>query len=259
MEKQRKLSGFYTYLFIGGLGIASQYPLLLAEIEKISSQLPADLAITKELLVIQPLILNVVLMLITLIIGYSLAHKVRLKSALIHEQQFFPALQSGLKAGIIGGAVMTLIILVFDLFFHRSIPDGHLDMFQPPNWLKLLAGLLYGGIVEELLMRWGIMTLIVFVLWKLFQRNRSTPSPHMYWISIIISAILFGLLHYSANVLAGPMTLIVWVRMILLNGLGGVIFGWLYWRKNLESAIVAHMVLHATWFIGKTVIYYVYV
>lgn len=259
METGRKLSGFFTYLFIGVLGIASQYPLFMVEIEKLSSQLPADLAIPKELLVIQPLIVNFVLMIVTLIIGYILAHKVQLRSALIHDQQFFPAFRSVLKAGIVGGMVMTLIILIFDLSFHQSIPDGHLDMFQPPNWIKLLAALLYGGVVEELLMRWGIMTLLVFLLWKLFQRNRSTPSPHMYWISIIISAILFGLLHYSANVLAGPMTFIVWVRMILLNGLGGVIFGWLYWRKNLESAIVAHMVLHATWFIGKTVIYYVYV
>jgi membrane protease YdiL (CAAX protease family) len=34
----------------------------------------------------------------------------------------------------------------------------------------------------------------------------------------------------------------------LLNGIGGVVFGWLYWKKGLESAMIAHfsadIVLH---------------
>jgi len=30
------------------------------------------------------------------------------------------------------------------------------------------------------------------------------------------------------------------VRAIVLNGLVGVIAGWLYWRRGLESAMVAH-------------------
>jgi len=25
-----------------------------------------------------------------------------------------------------------------------------------------------------------------------------------------------------------------------LNGIGGIIFGWLYWKKGLESAMISH-------------------
>jgi membrane protease YdiL (CAAX protease family) len=38
------------------------------------------------------------------------------------------------------------------------------------------------------------------------------------------------------------------IRAIVLNGIGGIIFGWLYWKKGLESAMIAHfsadIVLH---------------
>lgn len=30
------------------------------------------------------------------------------------------------------------------------------------------------------------------------------------------------------------------VQGLLLNSIGGVVFGWLYWRRGLEHAVVAH-------------------
>ncbi len=37
-------------------------------------------------------------------------------------------------------------------------------------------------------------------------------------------------------------------RALVLNGVGGVVFGWLYWRRGLLAAMVAHfsadVVLH---------------
>jgi len=32
--------------------------------------------------------------------------------------------------------------------------------------------------------------------------------------------------------------------MLVLNGLGGIVFGWLYWKDNLETAMIAHMMTH---------------
>jgi len=36
------------------------------------------------------------------------------------------------------------------------------------------------------------------------------------------------------------LTPLVVVRAIILNGIGGVVFGWLFWKKGIESAIIAH-------------------
>jgi membrane protease YdiL (CAAX protease family) len=38
------------------------------------------------------------------------------------------------------------------------------------------------------------------------------------------------------------------VRALLLNGIGGIVFGWLYWKRGLLAAMLAHfsadVVLH---------------
>jgi len=34
------------------------------------------------------------------------------------------------------------------------------------------------------------------------------------------------------------------VRTVVLNALGGVVFGWLFWRRNLETAMLAHAMAH---------------
>ena len=41
---------------------------------------------------------------------------------------------------------------------------------------------------------------------------------------------------------------VVIARTLLLNGIGGVAFGWLYWKRGIEAAMLAHfstdLVLH---------------
>jgi membrane protease YdiL (CAAX protease family) len=31
---------------------------------------------------------------------------------------------------------------------------------------------------------------------------------------------------------------------VALNAIGGIVFGWLYWRRSLEAAMVAHASAH---------------
>jgi membrane protease YdiL (CAAX protease family) len=60
------------------------------------------------------------------------------------------------------------------------------------------------------------------------------------WIAIALTALLFGALHLPIMAQLTPLTSIVVTRVLLLNGFPGVLFGWLYWRKGLEAAMVAH-------------------
>lgn len=114
----------------------------------------------------------------------------------------------------------------------------------PFDWLGLVRNVLYGGIIEEVLMRLGVMTLIVWVLWKLC----GALVPWMYIVAIALSALLFaaGHLPITFQILCQPdidCTVLV-VRVLLLNGIGGVGFGYLYWRHGLSAAMLAHMLTH---------------
>jgi membrane protease YdiL (CAAX protease family) len=71
-------------------------------------------------------------------------------------------------------------------------------------------------------------------------------------VANVLAAILFGLGHLPATHAAGlPVDTLVITRAIVLNGLLGLIFGWLYWTFGLEAAMVSHfsgdIVLHVIW------------
>ena len=62
------------------------------------------------------------------------------------------------------------------------------------------------------------------------------------------SALLFGAGHLPTTATLMPLTPLVITRALLLNGLGGIVFGWLYWKRGLLAAMLAHfsadIVLH---------------
>jgi membrane protease YdiL (CAAX protease family) len=68
------------------------------------------------------------------------------------------------------------------------------------------------------------------------------------WTANILTAVLFGLAHLPATAALLPLTPLVIVRAIVLNGLAGVVFGWLYWRRGILLAMTSHfcadLVLH---------------
>ncbi|MFZ5435118.1 MAG: type II CAAX prenyl endopeptidase Rce1 family protein [Bacillota bacterium] len=59
------------------------------------------------------------------------------------------------------------------------------------------------------------------------------------WISIVATAVAFGLAHLPLTAAIVPLGPLVVARAILLNGVGGLFFGYLYWKHGLEAAIVS--------------------
>jgi len=118
----------------------------------------------------------------------------------------------------------------------------------PSAWRGLLASF-EGGITEEVLLRLFALTLLAWLGTLLRRNGPERPSLVVLWISNVIAAVLFGLGHLPATAAVGlPLTALVVTRAIVLNGLLGVAFGWLYWTRGLESAAMAHfsadIVLH---------------
>ena len=113
--------------------------------------------------------------------------------------------------------------------------------------MGLLASF-YGGINEEILLRLFLMTLIVWIFFKIKKTKEGTPTNVSVWLAIVIAAVIFGIGHLPAVMSLTALTPLVIIRTIVLNAAGGIIFGWLYWKKGLESAMISHfsadIVLH---------------
>jgi hypothetical protein len=111
------------------------------------------------------------------------------------------------------------------------------------NTLGLAARILYGGVVEEVLTRWGLMS---FLLWVC---GLFLPQLVAVWVAIVVTGVVFGLGHLPSYVGAGcrKSTALI-TTMIVLNLLAGVIFGYLFWQHGLLAAIISHMLFHLFWY-----------
>ena len=115
-------------------------------------------------------------------------------------------------------------------------------------WLPaLLLGVLYGGITEEVVMRWGLMGLVAWSVMALQRRaggGAGRASALAAWTGIVVAAAVFAAGHLPALAqsveLSGPVV----ARTLGLNLLAGIAYGWLFWRRSLETAMLAHATTH---------------
>ena len=155
-----------------------------------------------EMLALLAVMPNLVFFIIFLIIGFFIAHKVGLKSVIIHpDAREKPKSEwiKGIKLAIILGLIAAVVLRGFDYLFRTLLPDDLIELLQPYSALEFISALLYGGILEELLMRFGLMSLLVFIFWKLFDRKSAKPSNWVFIVAILISALLFALGHYGVT------------------------------------------------------------
>ena len=176
--------------------------------------------------------------------GVALAASVGLRASAFEaaatRRPIMPALRPQLLPGLISGALGGPLLFLSFRFLPAALSGVH-ERFNPP----LLARVLYGGITEEVLLRWGLMTAIAWLTWRFLQRRQGALRPGNAWLAIAVSALMFGLGHLPVAIyLAGRFDPAVVVFVIGVNTAFGLLFGFLYWRWGLESAMIAHAVTH---------------
>lgn len=235
----------YAILWLAGAaGIVSLWwiELPLPAIETL--QLP--LWGIKLLALIQPTLL----LSVAVLIGVGLAPKVGLSAPLAesisHRTAMSLAIQPQVIPGIIGGLAGGITLTVIQFCAKWFLP---LDFVAKANVLSsktpFLTRILYGGITEELLLRWGLMTLLVWIGWRVLAKRPQVPATGYFVTAIALSSLLFGLGHLPlAFALGTPVTVAVVTYVIVANSVFGLIAGYLYWRVGLEAAMIAHMMVH---------------
>ena len=157
------------------------------------------------------------------------------------------AFKSIIVPSVCWGLFAGMAIVVSSLPFNTLIPELQLLEVSVPAWKAFLASF-YGGIAEEVLLRLFLVSLFVWISGKIKKTPEGKPTALGIWLSIILAAVVFGLGHLPATARITPLTGLVVIRAVVLNGIGGVVFGGLYWKKGLESAMIAHfsadIVLH---------------
>jgi len=249
MNVQIKL--FLILLTAGLLGVFS---FLLVDLSALIAILPIPAGteippITPGLKILS-LVQPSVILLVAVLVGVALASKVGLTSPVAEAAASGTDLVSALKPqivpGIIGGLTGGVVIVLVSSLWKPFLPTEVVALLAEFGKLvPLPTRVLYGGITEELLLRWGLMTFLLWATWRLFQKKENKPKSAHFVVAILISSIVFGIGHLPIAFLLFPQattTLIIFI--VAANSLFGLIAGYLYWKKGLESAMISHMLAH---------------
>ncbi|QQR84022.1 CPBP family intramembrane metalloprotease [Candidatus Peregrinibacteria bacterium] len=185
--------------------------------------------VSLPVMIIGSVIQSALLFAIALYLGIKMASKMGL--TIIPTQKI-----KGGKVAMIGVATGLAIVLGDHIFTQLGVRLT--EKLSIPAWQGFLASF-YGGIAEEILLRLFFMSLIAWIIGYITKKQAGKNAGIM-WVSILVASIIFGLGHLPATATLAPLTAIIIARAVVLNGIGGIVFGWLYWKDSLLAAMVAH-------------------
>ncbi len=166
------------------------------------------------------------------------------------------AIRAMLPISVLLGVVAALLIvgadrLVFQPVIMAEQGDKAAKLFATganAGPIKSFLASFYGGINEEILLRLFFMSLLAWLGHFISHTAEGKPTLAVLWIANILAALIFGLGHLPGTAALAALTPLVVTRGLLLNALVGIVCGYLYMKRGLESAMVAHfsadIVLH---------------
>lgn len=166
-------------------------PLMPGFLKALEETAPVSLAVLVSVSLVQ----SAILLLIAVVVDAFLAPRLGLASHLVqlNNDSFSKELPFALIAGLVTAGVALILEAFFSVFVGVELEQ--LNQAVPRDMLTTLAGIFFGGFTEEILMRWGLLSFVAFVFWKLFNRNLAKPGVGVMWSSIILVAVIFGISH----------------------------------------------------------------
>lgn len=236
MKRSNRLM-LITFAFgMPGVAIISFYlPQLIAT---------QPLPMRAETVALMNFVQGTLLLLLSAWAGSRCAPRVRfsfpLAEAIIDKQSLVKALSPQLAYGIAGGVLGFLILFAAQTTMPTQMQSNALQL---PSMLPVK--ILYGGITEEILLRFGVMSSIAAGLWSLCKRRESARTM-VVMIAIGLSALLFALGHLPAAMAftGSAITSSVVAYVMIFNTAFGLVAGALYWKRGLDAAIIAHVLAH---------------
>lgn len=195
---------------------------------------------SKDIIVVISMVQVVIYTLFCGFFGYLLADKIGLWKPIKPEKK---KLIITLGISVLGGILFSL-----DYWTFGSVIDGIQEgSASGLTGSGIIASILYGGVIEEVMLRLFFLSLIAFVIWKVFCRNRGREEipTAVFVIANLIAALAFAAGHLPATLYTfGELTPLLLFRCFLLNGGFGLIFGRLYRKYGIVYAMISHALFH---------------
>jgi hypothetical protein len=242
-SRRATVGGFLSIFALGALGVCA---FVLTTDRTIFVDASEATGIPVAVLLAVTTLQSLVLVAVATAVGLWCAPRVGLRSHLLDwarsgatgatdglRAEFRPALAGGVAGGL----------LLLALGVVAPTPASDAPALVGDGLGSLPARLLYGGLTEEILLRWGVLSLVAWLLCRAAGTGRLTAR--LGGTAVAVSAGLFAAGHLPAAATTyGALTPGVVGYVLVGNTLAGTLFGWLYWRYSLEAAMAAHAGAH---------------
>lgn len=238
--RRRKFPWFHFGLLtgLGVLGIFAVFPLVLAAYSEKLAKMPVSLPLLIVLQTLQGAVLLGGATALGLILGRKVGLTTPLLDALENKCGALVVLKRILPRALLGGTLAFVAVVISLPIFKPYLPAPAHPVDIAP-WKGLLASL-YGGIDEEIFLRLFLMTLVVWLLSLKWRSVDGSVGKPVLLTANVIAALAFGAGHLPVMAAVRPLTPAVVALALTLNGVGGVVLGWLYIDRGLEAAMIAH-------------------
>lgn len=240
----RRFGAVFGLGLIGIAALAASLPGRLAAIVLPDSLATLPPAAIVALSLINPLLL----LLLASLAGGACAHRANLHSA-VAGTTAWPTARQWLAA-LASGVALGLLIAILDAAWARAAPGQWAQAGGPAaaTASQLLLGVFYGGLAEEVLLRWGLMALLAWGLQRLLGRRAAVAT------ALVLAALAFAAGHLPALLAAQhELTPQSVARTLALNALAGLLYGGWFWRRGLETAMAAHAATHLGFWLAASV------
>lgn len=249
---------FWLLLIASVAGVGAAIPMVLELfLPLIKSQPPSPLPL--PLLIVIGAVQNLALLSLAIGFGLLLAGKLGLGAPLLegwlYRRKQLATVRGSLITGVLVGLAAGVIILIPIMIVAPYLPGlPFVSAARVALWKRFLAGF-YGGIVEEVFSRLFLMSLVAWLGTKLFRKRTVGLSSGIFWMANVIVAILFGLGHLPSASMVMHITPAIVGLALVLNGIPAICFGYLFWKRGLESAMIAHFAADfVVWVIGPALL-----
>lgn len=219
------LGGYFTSLY--SVEILSE-DLLEETIAQVGSLDAVILISTLQVALIYSLLLG--------LIGKSLANRIGTWQDSTIEAK---PLVSVLLVSVIGGVLMIFVDLYGFGALNQQIADSYL---VKPTLNYFLASIFYGGVIEEVMIRLFVMSLLAFIFMKISKNDEASEGDLI--LANVISALLFAAGHLPAIAQTLGLDALIIARCFIMNGAYGIVFGRLYRKYGIGYAMLAHAGVH---------------
>lgn len=237
MRKYVNRKIYISLLVLGLISVVCVLPYIITVQGDVFAKIGAPVGVILTAQVIQSALMFAVLIFLGLFFTNRISFRLPVLEAVVEKQKYQPILKKIVSKSVVYGIGTAAAIYTTDSIFTGLGVSITTHARIAPAWQTLLAAL-YGGIAEEIVMRLFLMTFLIWAGMRMC-REKIHIRIHIY-ISILLTAIIFGLGHLPITASLTAITPLVVTRAIVLNGIGGVVFGWLFWKEGLESAMIAH-------------------